>query len=208
VNSGNRARSTLKVAGGLAGALALGVFLGVVAVDAGAVADLEAQVSTSKGDLQRQEEASKSERQRHETAIAVAEGATADAQGIATAAEDSLATAQAGLARRAAALDKRTTAVAGAERAVLKREKAVSVTEDEIDASMIEPGTYLVPSEVEAGRYRTVDDISDCYMSQDKGSNIVNNLAEEAGRPVFTVTSAPGTTFTIQPECGAVQKID
>ena len=130
VTSGNHRRSAFQTFGGLAGALVGGIFLGVMAVNAWAVADLEAQVSASKSDLLRQQIASKNERQRHKNAIAAAEVAAADAEGMATAAEGTLAAKQGGLAKRAAALDKRKTGLARAEQAVLKREKAVASAEE------------------------------------------------------------------------------
>lgn len=122
--------------------------------------------------------------------------------------EQAVADAEAAVAKRERAVARREGAVKAAEAAVAKREKAVSKTEQKIEDSMLEPGTYLVPEEVSPGRYRTVENVSYCYMSQDKDNDIINNLGEEAGRPVFTVVSVPGSTFTIDPECGTVQKID
>ncbi len=106
-------------------------------------------------------------------------------------------------------LAQRESDVAAKEAEVAQRETAVTQTEMAIDASKIWPGTYLVPEELTAGRYRTLNDVNGkgCYMSQDKGNDILNNLFEDAGRPVFTVTNVPGSTFTIDSDCGPVSKI-
>lgn len=110
---------------------------------------------------------------------------------------------------RAAALDERETAVAEAEGAVAEREAAVAQTEQAIDASKIAPGMYLVPDEVAPGRYRAMEDVTGdyCYMSQNRGDEIIDNMLENAGRPIFTVQNIPGTTVKFE-DCGTVQKID
>lgn len=78
------------------------------------------------------------------------------------------------------------------------------------DPNVLQPGTYLVPEEVQPGQYRTVDNVTggSCYMSQDLGSDIVDNLREEAGRPVFTVEEVAGSTFSIDLDCGPVTRLD
>lgn len=73
---------------------------------------------------------------------------------------------------------------------------------------VIEPGMYLVGSEVKPGMYRTVDPVVGlCYMSQDRGDDIINNATGDAGRVIFTVVKATGSTFTVDSDCGPVQKV-
>jgi len=115
--------------------------------------------------------------------------------------------AETAIKTREDAVAQRETDVAAKESAVAGREAAVTTTEQAIDASKIQPGTYLVPEELTAGRYRTVNEVSYCYMKQTKGSDIIDNLLEESGRPVFTVTNVPGSEFLIDSDCGPVQKI-
>ncbi len=116
----------------------------------------------------------------------------------------------AAFAERQVKVKEREQKVRGREVTVAQREAAVTEVEQAIDASMLEPGTYLVPEEVTAGRYRVVHNLdgSSCYMSQDRGNDIINNLLEDVGMPVFTLIAAPGSTFTIDSDCGTVQKID
>jgi hypothetical protein len=195
----------LKIAGGLVLASALAVTLAACgnedAERAKAAAEKAAALQTQVTTLEEQ--------------VASLEADVASERSRADAAESALAENEAGIADAEAALATREAdvktaekAVGKREKAVAKREKAVGKTEQTIKDSMLEPGTYLVPEEVSAGRYRTVNDITSCYMSQDKGSDIINNLLEEAGRPVFTVVDSPGSTFTIDPDCGTVEKID
>lgn len=113
------------------------------------------------------------------------------------------------LEEREQQVQSREVAVTTREEEVSSREDAVTILEEEVDASRIEPGTYLITEELGPGRYRVVNDLQGrmCYMSQDNGSDIINNLLEEAGRPVFTVVDIPGTTFTIDSDCGVVEKL-
>jgi len=80
----------------------------------------------------------------------------------------------------------------------------------DFDPNVIQPGTYLVPEEISPGQYRTDDSVNggSCYMSQDVGDDIVNNLREDVGRPVFTVEDVPNSTFSINSDCGTVSKLD
>jgi hypothetical protein len=103
----------------------------------------------------------------------------------------------------------REAAVADAEAAVAEREAAVTVTEQQIDASRLEPGIYIVGTDIEPGQYRTLNDVSGlCYFAQKDGESILWNDISDVGRPVATVQNAPGTTFEIDRECGPVQKIN
>jgi hypothetical protein len=102
----------------------------------------------------------------------------------------------------------RVAAVEAREKAAAAKEAELAAVQEAVDANRIEPGTYLVPEEVQPGRYRTVNEVTGgCYMAQMNGNDIVNNLGEDAGRPVFTVEAIPGTTFVVDRDCGPVQRI-
>lgn len=98
--------------------------------------------------------------------------------------------------------------LADRETEVKEREDAVTATEEKIDASKIEPGTYLVPEELSPGRYRPIENVSgSCYIEQVKNNDIINNMLESSGRPVFTVANISGSTLVIDEDCGTVAKI-
>jgi hypothetical protein len=102
----------------------------------------------------------------------------------------------------------RVAAVEAREAAVAAKEAELAAVQAAVDANRIEPGTYLVPEEVQPGRYRPIAEVTgNCYMAQMNGNDIVSNLGEDAGRPVFTVEAIPGTTFVFDRDCGPVQRI-
>ena len=70
------------------------------------------------------------------------------------------------------------------------------------------PGVYKVTEVVKPGRYRTVNSVTgSCYMSQDRGGEIINNILEDGERPIFIVQDLPGTTFNIGVDCGSVEPV-
>ena len=82
---------------------------------------------------------------------------------------------------------------------------------EELDANNIEPGWYLVGSEISPGSYRAASDVSGrlCYVAQTQISNddIVNNMVTDTGRPTFQVQNVEGTQVEIDSDCPAFQKI-
>jgi len=125
-------------------------------------------------------------------------------------ADTRIAASESQMQEREATVSQRESDAAAKESAVAGREAAVTQTEAVIDASRIGPGTYLVPDELTAGRYRTVNDVDgdSCYMKQSKGNDIIDNMLEDAGRPVFTVQNVAGSEFLIDSDCGPVTKIN
>lgn len=132
---------------------------------------------------------------------------------------------EADVAEREAALVERETAVESAEAdaeaiiADAEAQAAATIEEadaqlatveaqvEELDANSIEPGIWLVPSELSPGQYRRVSGEGYCYIGQYKDDDILDNEGTDVGRTVFTVTDVKGSYVEISPDCGPFQKI-
>lgn len=139
-----------------------------------------------------------------------AEAAVTDAE---EAADQAIADAEASLADReaavAAAEEEAAALVSDAEAAKAEAEAATAAVLEEVDANRVEPGWYLVGSEIQPGTYRPINDAGYCYIGQyDVASDdIIDNVSADGGRPAFTIQNVPNTQVEISNECGPLQKI-
>ena len=83
------------------------------------------------------------------------------------------------------------------------------VAEQPVDANRVQPGWYLVGTEIEPGTYRPTTDTGYCYIGQyDIASDdIIDNVSADNGRPAFTIQNVPNTQVEITSECGPLQRI-
>jgi hypothetical protein len=110
----------------------------------------------------------------------------------ATDAEKALADAQADLDARKAELD--------------SREAAITTAEVAFDANNLEPGTYIVGTDIAPGKWKgTATEM--CYLGQNNGNDIMWNDISTGGQWVATVEDVPGSTFEFQSSCGNAAKV-
>lgn len=112
------------------------------------------------------------------------------------------------VAAREADADKASADAKAAEAAVKKREEAVTVAEQTKAANTIGDGTWTVGTDIEAGTYRSTENVgSSCYwgiyQSGTNGADIVENDIPGGGRPV--VALSPGQDFN-STRCGSWEK--
>ncbi len=105
------------------------------------------------------------------------------------------------LDQRSAELDQRTTQLDA-------REAAITTAEVAFDQSNLQPGSYIVGTDINPGTWKTLGAVSDlCYFGRNSGNDIMWNDVSTAGQAIATVENVPGAIFEFGADCGPMKKV-
>lgn len=88
------------------------------------------------------------------------------------------------------------------------REAAITSAELLFDQNNLQPGSYIVGTDIQPGTWRTTGTVTGlCYLGQNSGNDIMWNDISDGGQAIATVENVPGTIFEFNTDCGPMAKV-
>jgi hypothetical protein len=112
------------------------------------------------------------------------------------------------LDQRKTELEQRKTELDQRKTELDAREAVITTAEVAFDQNNLQPGSYIVGTDINPGTWKTLAAVSDlCYFGQNSGNDIMWNDVSTAGQAIATVENVPGSIFEFGADCGPMKKV-